>query len=99
MEELTEIPVTVEIASDFLDRQCSVFRDDICVFVSQSGETVDSLLALRYCLEHGALTLGIVNVVGSSISRETHCGVHINCGAEIGVGSTKAYTSQIVVMV
>ncbi|KAG5517865.1 hypothetical protein PMAC_000319 [Pneumocystis sp. 'macacae'] len=99
MEELTEIPVTTEIASDFLDRQCSIFRDDICVFVSQSGETVDSLLALRYCLERGALTLGIVNVVGSSISRETHCGVHINCGTEIGVGSTKAYTSQIIVMV
>ncbi|KAG4301092.1 hypothetical protein PCK1_002791 [Pneumocystis canis] len=99
MEELTEIPVTVEIASDFLDRQCSVFRDDVCVFVSQSGETVDSLLALRYCLKRGALTLGIVNVVGSSISRETHCGVHINCGVEIGVGSTKAYTSQFVVMV
>ncbi|KTW30138.1 glutamine-fructose-6-phosphate transaminase (isomerizing) [Pneumocystis carinii B80] len=99
MEELTGIPVTVEIASDFLDRQCSVFRDDVCVFVSQSGETVDSLLALRYCIERGALTLGIVNVVGSSISRETHCGVHINCGVEIGVASTKAYTSQFIVMV
>lgn len=99
MEELTEIPVTVEIASDFIDRQGPVFRDDVCVFVSQSGETADSILALRYCLEHGALTLGIVNVVGSTISRETHCGVHVNCGAEIGVGSTKAYTSQIVAMV
>ncbi|KAG4305263.1 hypothetical protein PORY_001433 [Pneumocystis oryctolagi] len=99
MEELTEIPVTAEIASDFLDRQCTVFRDDVCIFVSQSGETVDSLLALRYCIERGALTLGIVNVVGSSISRETHCGVHINCGVEVGVGSTKAYTSQIIVMV
>lgn len=98
-EELTEIPIAVELASDFLDRQAPVFRDDTCVFVSQSGETADSLLALRYCLERGALTLGIVNVVGSSISLLTHCGVHINAGPEIGVASTKAYTSQFVCMV
>jgi len=75
------------------------FRYDTCVFVSQSGETADSLLALRYCLERGALTVGIVNVVGSSISLLTHCGVHINAGPEIGVASTKAYTSQFVCMV
>ncbi|KAB8230648.1 glutamine--fructose-6-phosphate transaminase (isomerizing) [Aspergillus alliaceus] len=98
-EELTEIPISVELASDFLDRQAPVFRDDTCVFVSQSGETADSLLALRYCLERGALTVGIVNVVGSSISLLTHCGVHINAGPEIGVASTKAYTSQFVAMV
>ncbi|KAF2099213.1 glutamine-fructose-6-phosphate t [Rhizodiscina lignyota] len=98
-EELTEIPIAVELASDFLDRQAPVFRDDTCVFVSQSGETADSLLALRYCLERGALTVGIVNVVGSSISLLTHCGVHINAGPEIGVASTKAYTSQFVCMV
>ncbi|OKL64296.1 Glutamine--fructose-6-phosphate aminotransferase [Talaromyces atroroseus] len=98
-EELTEIPIAVELASDFLDRQAPVFRDDTCVFVSQSGETADSLLALRYCLERGALTVGIVNVVGSSISLLTHCGVHINAGPEIGVASTKAYTSQFVAMV
>lgn len=98
-EELTEIPISVELASDFLDRQAPVFRDDTCVFVSQSGETADSLMALRYCLERGALTVGFVNVVGSSISLMTHCGVHINAGPEIGVASTKAYTSQFVCMV
>lgn len=98
-EELTEIPIAVELASDFLDRQAPIFRDDTCVFVSQSGETADSLMALRYCLERGALTVGIVNVVGSSISLLTHCGVHINAGPEIGVASTKAYTSQFVAMV
>ena len=98
-EELTEIPIAVELASDFLDRKAPVFRDDTCVFVSQSGETADSLNALRYCLERGALTVGIVNVVGSSISMLTHCGVHINAGPEIGVASTKAYTSQFVCMV
>ncbi|KAK3197140.1 hypothetical protein GRF29_1536g787662, partial [Pseudopithomyces chartarum] len=98
-EELTEIPIAVELASDFLDRAAPVFRDDTCVFVSQSGETADSLMALRYCLERGALTVGIVNTVGSSISLLTHCGVHINAGPEIGVASTKAYTSQFVCMV
>ncbi|KAG9751494.1 isomerising glucosamine-fructose-6-phosphate aminotransferase, partial [Aureobasidium melanogenum] len=98
-EELTEIPISVELASDFLDRQAPVFRDDTCVFVSQSGETADSLMALRHCLERGALTVGIVNVVGSSISMMTHCGVHINAGPEIGVASTKAYTSQFVCMI
>lgn len=98
-EELVEIPIAVELASDFLDREAPVFRDDTCVFVSQSGETADSLMALRYCLERGALTVGIVNVVGSSISLLTHCGVHINAGPEIGVASTKAYTSQFVAMV
>ncbi|EGV60256.1 glutamine--fructose-6-phosphate transaminase (isomerizing) [Yamadazyma tenuis] len=98
-EELNEIPVTVELASDFLDRRSPVFRDDTCVFVSQSGETADSILALQYCLERGALSVGIVNSVGSSMSRQTHCGVHINAGPEIGVASTKAYTSQYIALV
>ncbi|GKZ26498.1 glutamine--fructose-6-phosphate transaminase (isomerizing) [Aspergillus brasiliensis] len=98
-EELTDTPISVELASDFLDRQAPVFRDDTCVFVSQSGETADSLMALRYCLGRGALTVGIVNVVGSSISLLTHCGVHVNAGPEIGVASTKAYTSQFVCLV
>jgi glutamine---fructose-6-phosphate transaminase (isomerizing) len=97
-EELTEIPVSVELASDFLDRRTPIFRDDVCVFVSQSGETADTILALRYCLERGALCLGVVNTVGSTISRETHCGVHINAGPEIGVASTKAYTSQYIAL-
>lgn len=98
-EELTEIPVLVELASDFLDRKSPVFRDDVGVFVSQSGETADSILALQYCLERGALTVGIVNSVGSLMSRQTHCGVHINAGPEIGVASTKAYTSQFIALV
>lgn len=98
-EELSEIPVSIELASDFLDRKTPVFRDDICVFVSQSGETADTILALNYCLERGALTVGIVNTVGSSLSRATHCGVHINAGPEIGVASTKAYTSQYIALV
>jgi len=88
-EELTEVPVSIELASDFLDRKTPIFRDDVCVFVSQSGETADTILALRYCLERGALCIGVVNTVGSSLSRETHCGVHINCRAEVGVASTK----------
>jgi glucosamine--fructose-6-phosphate aminotransferase (isomerizing) len=88
-EELTEMPVGVELASDFLDRKTPIFRDDICVFVSQSGETADTILTMRYCLDRGALCVGVVNTVGSTISRETHCGVHINAGPEIGVASTK----------
>lgn len=98
-EELTDIPVAVELASDFLDRKSPVFRDDTCVFVSQSGETADSMMALQYCLDRGALTVGVVNSVGSSMSRQTHCGVHINAGPEIGVASTKAYTSQYIALV
>lgn len=89
LEELTELPVMVELASDFLDRSTPVFRDDVCFFISQSGETADTLLALRYCKQRGALIVGITNVVGSSICRESHCGVHINAGPEIGVASTK----------
>ena len=81
--------MSIELASDFLDRRTPIFRDDVCVFVSQSGETADTILALRYCLERGALCLGVVNTVGSTISRETHCGIHINAGPEIGVASTK----------
>lgn len=97
-EELTEIPVSVELASDFLDRKTPIFRDDVCVFISQSGETADTILALRYCLERGALCVGVVNTVGSTLSRETHCGVHINAGPEVGVASTKAYTSQYIAL-
>merc|ERR1719251_547075 len=95
LEEMTELPVMVELASDFLDRQTPIFRDDVCFFISQSGETADTLMALRYCKSRGALTVGITNTVGSTICRESHCGIHINAGPEIGVASTKAYTSQM----
>nr|GLL34547.1 glutamine--fructose-6-phosphate aminotransferase [isomerizing] 2 [Ipomoea trifida] len=98
LEELSGIPVTMEIASDLVDRQGPIYREDTAVFVSQSGETADTLQALDYALENGALCVGITNTVGSAIARKTHCGVHINAGCEIGVASTKAYTSQIVVM-
>ncbi|GAB4813433.1 hypothetical protein N2152v2_000479 [Parachlorella kessleri] len=96
MEELTDIPVVLELASDLLDRRCPIFRDDTCIFVSQSGETADTFRALEYAKASGALCVGITNTVGSAIARNTHCGIHINAGAEIGVASTKAYTSQIV---
>lgn len=99
LEELTELPVMVELASDFLDRKTPVFRDDVCFFISQSGETADTLMALRYCKQHGALIIGVTNTVGSSICRESHSGIHINAGPEIGVASTKAYTSQFVSLV
>ncbi|XP_022214334.2 glutamine--fructose-6-phosphate aminotransferase [isomerizing] 2 isoform X6 [Drosophila obscura] len=99
LEELTELPVIVELASDFLDRNTPIFRDDVCFFISQSGETADTLMALRYCKQRGALIVGITNTVGSSICRESHCGVHINAGPEIGVASTKAYTSQFISLV
>lgn len=99
LEELTELPVMVDLASDFLDRNTPIFRDDVCFFISQSGETADTLLALRYCKARGALIVGVTNTVGSSICRESHCGVHINAGPEIGVASTKAYTSQFISLV
>jgi len=95
LEELTELPVMLDLASDFLDRNTPIFRDDVCFFISQSGETADTLNALRYCKSRGALIVGITNTVGSTICRDSHCGVHINAGPEIGVASTKAYTSQI----
>jgi len=95
LEEMTQLPVMVDLASDFLDRSTPIFRDDVCLFISQSGETADTLLALRYCKSRGALIVGFTNTVGSTICRESHCGVHINAGPEIGVASTKAYTSQI----
>lgn len=79
----------MEIASDLVDRQGPIYREDTTVFVSQSGETADTLQALEYALENSALCVGITNTVGSAIARHTHCGVHINAGCEIGVASTK----------
>jgi len=99
VEELTQLPVETEIASDFLDRTPAISRADTCVFISQSGETADTLKALEYCKSRNALCVGIVNAVGTSIPRQTHCGIYLNCGPEIGVASTKAYTSQIIAIV
>ena len=89
------MPVTIELASDFNDRAPPLFRDDVCCFVSQSGETADTLRALEYCKAKQTLNIGFVNTVGSAIARLTDCGAHINAGCEVGVASTKAYTSQI----
>lgn len=97
-KQLADVPVCLELASDLMDRRAPLARDDACVFVSQSGETADTLGALRYAKAAGALCVGVTNTVGSAIARDTHCGVHINAGCEIGVASTKAYTSQIVAL-
>ena len=97
LEELLKVPVKVEYASEFRYRETFVNNDSVVIGVSQSGETADTLAAIRKAKGQGALTLGIVNVVGSSIARETHCGVYIHAGPEIGVASTKAFTAQVVI--
>eukprot|EP01111_Echinosteliopsis_oligospora_P004409 TRINITY_DN170_c1_g1_i1.p1 TRINITY_DN170_c1_g1~~TRINITY_DN170_c1_g1_i1.p1 ORF type:complete len:670 (-),score=133.96 TRINITY_DN170_c1_g1_i1:282-2291(-) len=99
LEELSALPVCVELASDFLDRQTPIFRDDTCFFISQSGETADTLQALAYCKARSALIVGVTNTPGSTLARESQCGIYLNAGAEIGVASTKAYTSQIIALV
>lgn len=99
VEELTQITVTVELASDFLDRHPPVFRNDTVIFISQSGETADTLQALEYCKQRQSMCVGITNTVGSAIARGTDCGIYLNCGPEIGVASTKAYTSQIIAII
>lgn len=98
-EEVTEVPITVELASGFEDFQPLIFRNDTCVFVSQPGETADLLIALRYCPERGAPSVSIINVLRSLILTLTHCGVHINADLEIGVASTKVYVSQFATLV
>jgi len=97
LEELLNIPVKVEYASEFRYRETAVNSDSVVMCVSQSGETADTLAAIRKAREKSALTLGIMNVVGSSIARETHCGVYIHAGPEIGVASTKAFTGQVTI--
>ncbi|KAK3582169.1 hypothetical protein CHS0354_023703 [Potamilus streckersoni] len=97
-EHFTRIPVCVEYASEFRYRNPIIYKDDIVFFISQSGETADTLAALKEAKSKGALTIGICNVVGSSISRETECGVYIHAGPEIGVASTKAFTSQVITL-
>ena len=97
LEELLNVPVKVEYASEFRYRETAVNGDSVVICVSQSGETADTLAAIRKARDQGALTIGIVNVVGSSIARETHCGVYIHAGPEIGVASTKAFTAQVTI--
>jgi glucosamine--fructose-6-phosphate aminotransferase (isomerizing) len=98
IEELARVPVEVEYASEFRYR-APVFDENTILFaISQSGETADTLAALREAKKRGVTALGIVNVVGSSIARETDGGVYIHAGPEIGVASTKAFTSQVIVL-
>ena len=97
-EELTRIPVEVEYASEFRYRNPIINKDDIVFAISQSGETADTLAAIKLAKEAGATVIGICNVVGSSIPRETHAGVYTHAGPEIGVASTKAFTCQVTVL-
>jgi len=97
-EELTRIPVEVEYASEFRYRNPIITEDDVVIAISQSGETADTLAAIKLAKEKGALILGICNVVGSSIPRETHAGSYTHAGPEIGVASTKAFTSQVTLL-
>jgi glucosamine--fructose-6-phosphate aminotransferase (isomerizing) len=98
IEEFARIPVEVEYASEFRYRNPVIYKDDVVIAISQSGETADTLAAIKQAKEAGALVLGICNVVGSSIPRETHAGVYTHAGPEIGVASTKAFTAQVTVL-
>ena len=98
IEQLAGIPVEVEYASEFRYRNPVLFPDDVVFAISQSGETADTLAAVHEAKQKGCTVLGIVNVVGSSIARETEAGIYIHAGPEIGVASTKAFTSQVMVL-
>ena len=98
IEEFTRIPVEVEYASEFRYRNPVINNSDVVIAISQSGETADTLAAIKLAKEKGAFVFGVCNVVGSSISRETHSGAYTHAGPEIGVASTKAFTTQITVL-
>jgi glucosamine--fructose-6-phosphate aminotransferase (isomerizing) len=98
IEEIARIPVEVEYASEFRYRNPIINSDDFVIAISQSGETADTLAALKLAKERGASLMGICNVVGSSISRETDCGSYTHAGPEIGVASTKAFTAQVTIL-
>lgn len=98
IEELARIPVEVEYASEFRYRNPVIFEDDIVIAISQSGETADTLAAIEMAKAKGATILGICNVVGSSIARASHAGSYTHAGPEIGVASTKAFTSQVTIL-
>jgi glucosamine--fructose-6-phosphate aminotransferase (isomerizing) len=98
LEELTRIPVEVEYASEFRYRNPIVTDRTLCIVISQSGETADTLAAMREAKRRGARTLGLVNVVGSTIAREADGGIYLHAGPEIGVASTKAFTSQVIAL-
>ena len=98
LEEYARIPVEVEYASEFRYRSPIIEPGTLCLVISQSGETIDTLEAMREAKRKGAKVLGITNVVGSTIARESECGVYIHAGPEIGVASTKAFTSQVTIL-
>lgn len=98
IEEFARIPVEVEYASEFRYRNPIIGKNDVLIAISQSGETADTLAAIKLAKENGAFVFGVCNVVGSSISRETHAGAYTHAGPEIGVASTKAFTTQITVL-
>ena len=98
IEEFARIPVEVDYASEFRYRNPIVGGDDVVILISQSGETADTLAALRTAKEKGALVMGICNVVGSTIARETLCGMYTHAGPEVGVASTKAFTAQVIML-
>ena len=98
LEQYAEVPVEVEYASEFRYRNPVITKNDVVIAISQSGETADTLAAIREAKKRNALVLGICNVVGSSIARETQAGVYIHAGPELGVASTKAFTSQLAVL-
>jgi len=98
IESLCKIPVEVEYASEFRYRNPVLFPDDVIIVISQSGETADTLEAIRVAQPVGCLTIGIVNVVGSSIGRATDAGIYLHVGPEIGVASTKAFTGQVMAL-
>lgn len=98
LEQIAKVPVEVEYASEFRYRNPLLGSGDVVFLISQSGETADTLAALREAKRRGATVLGIVNVVGSTIARESEAGVYVHAGPEIGVASTKAFTSQLTVL-
>lgn len=98
IEEYAQVPVEVEYASEYRYRRPIIREDDVVLAISQSGETADTLAAIRLAKQKGALVLGICNVVGSSIARETDAGIYTHAGVEIGVASTKAFTAQVTVL-
>lgn len=98
IQDMCRIPVVVEYASEFRYSHPVLYKDDVVIAISQSGETADTLAAIQIAREQGAFVYGISNVVGSSIPRETHSGTYIHVGPEIGVASTKAFTGQVMVL-
>ena len=98
IERFAQVPVQVEYASEFRYNHSIIDNKTTVIAISQSGETADTLAAIKKANDLGAITIGICNVPGSSVSRETDCGIHTRCGHEIGVASTKAFTAQITIL-